>query len=360
MKKKANSVKSYQLIILILFFVLPVSLSARLSVEKCIICHGKLDFRKVDETGKVKELYIDLKEIEYSVHKKKTCVECHSDVVEIPHKESPKRVVCIRCHYKGNPDGAPQSDKYLEYQRSVHGRASAAGKKNAPFCQDCHGNHNIKHTKDISSFTYKLNIPKTCGKCHIEIYAEYSKSVHGYALIQKGVIDAPACTDCHGEHNIIEHINSESKVYGKNLIATCGRCHNAVEVVGKYGISVEQIETFERTFHGIAVKYNSKTAANCASCHGVHNILSSLDPNSSININNIPKTCGKPECHPNANINFAKGKIHINPHKRSSGIVFYTAFFFKYLTIFTMLGLIVHIILDLSRRSKEWREKKKI
>jgi cytochrome b subunit of formate dehydrogenase len=54
----------------------------------------------------------------------------------------------------------------------------------------------------------------------------------------------------------------------------------------------------------------SKVAANCASCHGVHNILPSSDVRSTINPVNLAKTCG--QCHPGAGENFIKGKIHID------------------------------------------------
>ncbi len=48
--------------------------------------------------------------------------------------------------------------------------------------------------------------------------------------------------------------------------------------------------------------------ANCASCHGYHNILPSSDPKSTVNAKNLPATCGK--CHPGAGTRFALGPIH--------------------------------------------------
>lgn len=126
--------------------------------------------------------------------------------------------------------------------------------------------------------------------------------------------------------------------------------------MGKYGIMSEQVATYEESFHGIASKFGSETVANCASCHGVHDIRRPDDPKSSVYIENIPQTCGK--CHEGANINYAKGKIHVNPKKKEAGIIFYVAFAFKWLTILTMLGLIGHIFLDLNRKSKDWRLRK--
>lgn len=129
--------------------------------------------------------------------------------------------------------------------------------------------------------------------------------------------------------------------------------------MGKYGIEVEQVKTYERSFHGVAIKFGEKKVANCASCHGTHNILLPEDPDSPVNINNIPETCGKPDCHPGANINYAKGKIHVNPYKKEAGAIYYVAFFFKWLTILTMCGLIIHIILDLQKRGRRWIKEKR-
>ena len=49
-------------------------------------------------------------------------------------------------------------------------------------------------------------------------------------------------------------------------------------------------------------------AEDCASCHGVHDILPSTDSSSTIHPDNLVGTCG--ECHPGASANFAAGKIH--------------------------------------------------
>jgi hypothetical protein len=355
-EKRLNKIKVYFLTITF-SLVSSVYLYAALPIQKCMICHGKKDFKKVREDGQIIKLHVDLREIEESVHGKKICTDCHYDVIEIPHKEIPKKVQCVKCHFKGNPEGAPQSDTYLEYQRSVHGLESEKHNPEAPVCQNCHGNHNIRHTEDSSSQVYPERVASTCGKCHIEVYGEYINSIHGVAFYQSNILDAPTCTGCHGEHLIQTKIDPDSSTNPINIVKTCEHCHMEEQIVGKYGIEVDQVATFEDSFHGIAVKFGSKIAANCASCHGVHNIRPSSDPLSSIHIDNIPKTCGK--CHPGANKNYARGKIHVDPHKKEAGSIYYVAAFFKYLTLLTMLGLIIHIILDLYRKSKTRTQKEK-
>lgn len=318
--------------------------------EKCLICHGKRDIEK-----KAQKLFIDEELIKKSVHKDKNCVDCHFDVTEIPHTEPPQKIKCQHCHYKGNPEGAPQSDVYLEYEDSVHGKAVARGNDKAPLCQNCHGSHFILHTKEVDSKVGRNNVAQTCGQCHVDVYAQYINSIHGQAAYVQNIHDSPTCTDCHGEHSIQKHGDPNSSVSELNIVKTCSECHAAETIVEKYGIKTEQVKSFEESFHGLAVEFGSKKAANCASCHTAHDIRPSSDPLSSVSISNIPKTCGK--CHPGANPNYAKGKIHVNPKSKESGLIFWVAFFFKYFTIAILGGLFVHIVLDVYRKARLKRAK---
>lgn len=331
---------------------IPSPAEGRISLEKCTICHGKPEFRKLLVDGKVRDLFATADSLKGSVHEKKTCVDCHFDVSEIPHRERPKRVNCTHCHYKGNAEGAPQSDAYLEYFESVHGKAIAKGSPKAPLCQDCHGDHGIRKAKDAESAVSRTHVAETCGRCHIEIYAQFKTSIHGVALSQ-GVPEVPSCTGCHGEHTILSPKDPGSTVYATHVAEQCSKCHASVAIMGKYGIETEQVDTYRESFHGVASQFGSRTVAHCASCHGVHDIRPSADPLSMVNPKNVPKTCGK--CHPGANPNFAVGKMHVDAKKKESGIIYYTATFFKYLTICTMLALIAHIFLDMYGRTRRLR-----
>ncbi|MBK5094795.1 MAG: hypothetical protein JJE32_03860 [Deltaproteobacteria bacterium] len=325
---------------------------AKVSLEKCTICHGKPEFRKILVDGKIRDLFATEDSLKGSVHEKKTCVDCHFDVSEIPHRQRPKRVTCTHCHYKGNAEGAPQSDAYLEYFGSVHGKAIAKGNTKAPLCQDCHGSHAIFKVKDPGSHVSRLSVAETCGRCHIEIYAQYKTSIHGVALA-RGITEAPACTGCHGEHKIYDHKDPKSSVYATHVAEQCSTCHASVLIMSKFGIEAEQVATYQNSFHGVASGFGSRTVANCASCHGIHDIRPPEDPLSMVNPKNVPTTCGK--CHPGANPNFALGKMHVDSHSKESGIIYYTALFFKYLTIGTMLALIAHIFLDMYGRTRRLR-----
>jgi formate dehydrogenase gamma subunit len=85
----------------------------------------------------------------------------------------------------------------------------------------------------------------------------------------------------------------------------------------KYNLPPDRVKTFFESYHGLAAQYGSTLAANCASCHGVHKILPSSDPRSTIYQTNLVVTCGK--CHPGATANFAQSKVHIDVAAASSG-----------------------------------------
>jgi hypothetical protein len=326
-----------------------------LAQQKCQICHGKTDHHKVEATGRRVSLFIDENVIAGSVHVGKDCADCHADIVEIPHQPAEK-VNCRRCHYSGNPVGAPQGELYDQYEHSVHGMEVADGNAKAPVCQDCHGAHDVlPHGSPDSRFSH-ANVGKTCGACHIDIYSTFRESVHGTA-VAAGNMDSPVCTSCHGEHNIKRPEFPDSRVSPIHVTETCSECHGPKGVVAKYGIKTDRTETFEESFHGVAQLMENMMVANCASCHGYHDIRAEDDPKSSIHPDNIPLTCGKEGCHPEANVNFATGKIHVDPTSEESGILYYISRGFLVLTVSVLAGLFVFILMDLFRRARAARRK---
>lgn len=326
------------------------------ALEKCQICHSKQQIHKQEETGRKVPLFVDEGILDRSVHRGKECTDCHVDIVEIPH-QNVKKVNCRRCHYSGNPVGAPDGQLYDQYEHSVHGVAVVNGNEKAPVCQDCHGAHDIINHDSTDSKFYWQNIPNTCGTCHIEEYAQYKESIHGVA-VSEGNQDSPVCTDCHGEHNIQKPTTEQSRVSAIRVTETCSECHGPLGVVNKYGVKTDRTSTYEHSFHGVAQKMDNKTVANCASCHGYHDIRPQDDPKSSVNAANIPETCGKEGCHPGATAQFATGQIHIDPKSEESGIIYYISKFFLILTVSTLIGLFIFIILDLFRRAKNARDRR--
>jgi ribosomal protein S27AE len=328
-------------------FALPVSAQTSHPDSKCLICHGKKEFNKVDVDGRVRSLYVDTTAIRSSVHARWTCTDCHSSVTVIPHATGLPRVECTRCHFSGNAFGAPEGKMYDQYKASVHGIAAAEGKPGAPYCQDCHGTHGVRRHLDPVSPISRHNVASTCGRCHTREITDFELSVHGVE-VRKGNPDSPVCTHCHGEHEIRQPTDPESMVNSTNIPNTCSACHASEVLMKQYGVRTVQVKTYEESYHGIAVKFGQKQAANCASCHGVHDILPDTDPRSRIHPENVPKTCGK--CHQDANTNYARGRIHVDAEHEDAGIIYYIASFFKYLTLITLGVLIVNILLDLRRK----------
>ncbi len=237
------------------------------------------------------------KKLAQSAHASLACDTCHEGHETFPHKADIPKPACATCH----------TDQAADYAASVHGLAQARGSKNAPDCGVCHGSaHELVPPK---SEAFRKAVPDTCGGCHTKVAEEYQASVHGQAMA-RGVAQAPLCTDCHGEHNISKHTDGNSPVNGANIRMTCGGCHGNVLLTRKFGMPSDRLVTFDSSFHGLAAKAGSQTVANCASCHGVHNILPSSDPKSTINAKNLPQTCGK--CHAGAGQRFGVSRVHVS------------------------------------------------
>jgi hypothetical protein len=338
----------YVLFVFVLLLI-PAGVSGQTAplYQKCILCHGRPGFKKILPDGQVLELFVNKAELQNSIHSKLHCTDCHADVMEIPHLKTPGRVNCYRCHYKDNPNGAMPANEFFQ---SVHGKLVTEGDPKAPQCQNCHGGHNIQKVDSQLSTVNFRNVAYTCGKCHKREYGNYIQSIHGTALLDKHIQSAPTCTTCHGKHRILKPDNPESTIYPLNVINVCSKCHANKELIKKYNIPGGRVSTYKESYHGVADEFGSARVANCSSCHRAHLILPQDDPRSSINKTNLAKTCGK--CHPNANVNFTKGKIHVNYKSRSTGILYYIGMFFEILTMSTLTLLFIHILLDLFRRYK--------
>ena len=222
-------------------------------------------------------------------------------------------------------------------------------------CGSCHAGS--FSPGDPKSSINKKNIPSTCGTCHGAIAGEYVESVHGIA-VAKGNVDAQVCTDCHGDHSILPSLEKLSRVYPTNIAkTTCPQCHASERIITKYNLPSGKVESFKDTYHGMAGKIGDVKAANCASCHGVHNILPSNDPRSTINAANLAATCRK--CHPNAGVNFAKGSVHGYPPDHISGrLIRFVTWFYVGLILFVIGGDLLHNGLDYLKKVRAIYQKR--
>ena len=220
-----------------------------------------------------------------------TCAACHGNLEEMEKFKLRQRAVVVT------------------YEKSVHGLAHAAGNDTSAVCSDCHGTHDLHRSTNAESKLHWRSLPGTCGKCHENVRQTFLRSVHGQALAA-GRREAPSCTDCHGEHTISAVQDASARVSPAHIPETCGRCHGAEQIASRYELLPNVVETYMQSYHGLALQFGGLAAAHCASCHGFHDVLPSADPRSSVNKQNLPQTCGK--CHPAIGTRLAASAIQIH------------------------------------------------
>ncbi len=125
---------------------------------------------------------------------------------------------------------------------------------------------------------------ESCFHCHQTQVNEFQNSVH---------FNKNTCADCHGgDINIsgsvvsidVMHNNFTGKPSDITLTDFCSKCHPG------------ETSAYEESIHWQKLK-EGRFSASCTDCHGVHNILSHNDTNSSTYPANVPATCAK--CHEN-------------------------------------------------------------
>ncbi len=259
---------------------------------------------------------------------------------------------CGVCH--ANPDLAAERGIRLvqplaAYSASVHAQAVREGEGGAS-CSSCHGAHDILPAADVNSKVHRERVPDTCGQCHEGITEVFEASIHGKAA-SHGIQESPVCTDCHGEHRILDSHHEDSPVYATNIPKlTCGRCHGDVRLSDKFGMPDDKVPAYADSFHGLAGRAGSVTVANCASCHGVHDILPSSDPAAHTNAANLAATCGN--CHPGAGARFAIGPVHVLPTEKDHPVVYWARKGYLWLIFLTIGGMLLHNLLDLYRKGR--------
>jgi cytochrome b subunit of formate dehydrogenase len=250
------------------------------------------------------------------------CNDCHGghDVLPSSVKQSKTHPVnlprtCGECHEDLNLTKRHEIliDHPIEiYESSVHGQATRGGVYVAATCNDCHSTgasaHKIFSPGHPDSAINHFNIPSTCGRCHKGVEADFWEGIHGQ-LVERGETDAPVCTHCHGEHGIISPSDPRSPVSRSRVAEeTCSPCHESAVLNEKYGLRAGRLTSFIDSYHGLKSRAGDTHVANCASCHGVHRILPSNDPTSTIYPENLQRTCG--ECHPGISPEMAAQPIH--------------------------------------------------
>lgn len=215
---------------------------------------------------------------------------------------------CLVCHSALGDTPSAQFRRDIHFQKGVT-------------CAGCHGGNAATDDMEraMDSTAGFIGVPKgnaiseRCARCHgdpeamrrlgsglpTDQYAALQQSVHGKSSTTGGERIAQ-CTTCHRAHGIVSVRNPASPVYPLNVPATCASCHSTVTYLRTYNPSlpVDQLEKYRTSVHGMRNAKGDPKVAECASCHGSHDILSSKDVRSRVYPTNIPGTCSS--CHSNA------------------------------------------------------------
>jgi predicted CXXCH cytochrome family protein len=198
---------------------------------------------------------------------------------------------CIVCH----------TEKRRAYLLGTHSERGIR-------CHDCHGGNprslevaTAHSGRDYVGSPGKIETVELCSSCHSDPnqmrqyglpageLAEYRTSRHGMLLLDRGDMNAPTCTDCHDAHTILPPNDARSNVYPPNIAGTCARCHEDENMMGAYGLDIDQVETHRTSAHGVALYDKGNFASpTCTGCHGSHSAL----PPAVTEISNV---CG--HCH---------------------------------------------------------------
>jgi hypothetical protein len=333
-------------------------LPSPLRAQECLDCHAESGLSVRLKTGETRDVTIDRKAWEASVHGEAglACTDCHSDIEGYPHPELADATArdltlrlytsCQQCH----------EEQYKKTLDSVHQTALAAGNKKAAVCADCHDPHRQKKiTAEDGSLLPegRIGIPRTCARCHAAIQEQYRNSVHGRALVD-GNPDVPTCIDCHGVHNIQDPRTAHFRLESPRL---CADCHTDKRRMAKYHISTQVLRTYVADFHGSTVTLFQRRHPDqitnkpvCYDCHGVHDIARTDDPKRGLQIRaNLLATCRK--CHPDATTNFPDAWLsHYIPTRDRTPLVYWAQLAYRILIPGVVGGMVLFVGTDLVRR----------
>ncbi len=201
-----------------------------------------------------------------------SCILCHSDVKALYLQDIHylRGIACDICH-----GGDPSSFEVEGAKAPGSGyRGKPSKVEGVKLCSSCHSSEEMMRQYGLST----------------DQYQKYRTSEHGHLLLEEGNQDVASCVDCHGVHEILSPTDPASKVFRKNLPATCAACHSNKEYMKAYSIPTTQYDDFINSVHGIElIENNNRAVPECARCHGVHGARA---PGTT----EVYNVCG--QCHP--------------------------------------------------------------
>ncbi len=187
----------------------------KLPNEACLGCHGLQGFAPVPTPSQGRIPMVQQDRFLGSVHGKRMCVECHTNVTKIPHEKFEVKVSCVNCHQEqlaaaeedNNPEKVAKLNGVLQmvgrYMKSIHAQPSKEDQSHTnATCYNCHDAHYIYPKGSPNRNWWRLNLPYACGACHTQELEAYKTSVHGKEVLQNGDPKAAICSDCHTTHDV--------------------------------------------------------------------------------------------------------------------------------------------------------------
>ena len=194
----------------IVFILLPLlcfTYSASAETFTCLACHSAMKGKIRTEAGALINVNVDGERYAGSVHGGFDCLTCHKQFSSNPHEPAkagniPKNVAAIASK--------------IAHKAKVDPVALAA-----------------------------------CAECHEDAYKSVQESIHGKNVFDKKQADGALCTDCHGSpHYITPKNTATSLVNKKNIVKTCGECHENEAIAKKYDFGTHILDRYYESFHG--------------------------------------------------------------------------------------------------------------
>ena len=298
--------------------------------QNCLFCHKYQRLRAYDEKEELQNFYVDAHLFNQSIHRDVSCIGCHSDVEQIPHRETEK-VDCAKvCHLEKWKAITGENFSHREVaenlQKSIHGVKPDDPPEIAeikPDCKYCHLNDLYVIPEEVPS----EKVLARCLNCHKE----------------QGLKE----TFIHISHRY-KHKTSRSPLEIVELCASCHADEDFHNIVGFTGPKKEAVETYKETIHYRILQMGGNDTAECINCHAtqsIHDIRPPSDPQSSIHPDNRYKTCQAEGCHPEASPIISAVDSHLSKHKDKGpeihivelimeGVMFSTLFM-----LFSLMGM---------------------
>lgn len=304
----------------------------------CVLCHKYRGLSRVTEKGDLRLFYINEAMFEKSPHAKLTCVNCHQDINEIPHKPAKKVDCTTECHLNEPSSGNKFSHKRVAetLSKSVHSKVDANGnpkefQEDYPGCKDC---HEEPLYRPLSFFKGK-----------------------DYGVSERGL---SRCQTCHQTGDFAKrfynHVTTRLQKTRKpsEIVAVCARCHGDPDFQERHKLD-DVVNSYKGTFHYKALRFGSEQTPDCTDCHvvsgeNVHLVEGKTSPTSANNERNVLRTCRSSGCHEKAGEKLSGFRVHVTYEKDKYPMQHYMLKFFTALMAVVLYFFLALIFLELLRK----------